>query len=249
MPDQSSVEIFCGHFRRFLEQLAELPDEPTVGMLKKLGFVATIDALSDVGTQGRYTRQNRQRFVEFIFSFSEWREARKLSLPLLVQALLKEEDRTFDDLREHSTRLLDGWPTDAPGPRHVSCDPEPDDLLGLWPTNGSSLRTLRGLPQHRFCHAHLLYTQRTFLAHELREGGWPTIERGVEAPYYSYTRIGRIEDGGRVLHRETWLLHYSVGFLSTLTDCCLDKLEEWLRSGEIDPFDYYTGSDYLLAEL
>jgi hypothetical protein len=49
--------------------------------------------------------------------------------------------------------------------------------------------------------------------------------------------------------RERWLLYYPIEFFSTLASHCLDRLEEWLRVEDINPYDYYRLGDYLLEAL
>jgi len=226
-----------------------MPAEPGLVVLKKLGAVAAIDALSKVGTR-QDGAKNRERFVTFIRKFSDWSDCERMSLPHLVQALSKDMQPEFEQLKRYAGESLRGWRTVPPGPWSITQDPLPDQLLELWPKEGSSFK--RVMP--RFCnehfrHVHLFYSYRNYLAHNLREGGWPTIERGVTFPHYLFTEITRVVSADSVSLRERWLLYYPLPFFLTLANGCLDRLEAWLKAECINPFDYYPMGDFLLEFL
>jgi hypothetical protein len=240
------TDSFMSHFHEFLERLAEVPDEPRLVVLKKLGFVAVIDGLSKVGASEE--SRNRPRFVSFIRNFSSWSDGERISLPHLVEALSRDTQAEFQPLREHANELFSqSWrPRSAipPGPHPITRDPMPDQVLGPWP---KGKRILNKLSEESFRHVNLLYSYRNSLAHELRERGFPLLESNVPHPYYRYTTMHTPEN---VEGRKTWLLHYPLGFFSTLTVTCLEALGGRLRAEDINPYDYYkVGSEFMLEEL
>ncbi len=241
----NEMDSFTKYFYDFLDRLAEVPDEPRLAVLKKLGFVAAIDGLSKVGASNEFG--NRPRFVSFIRKFSGWRDGERISLPHLVEALSRDTQPEFRPLEEHANALFQIWrPSNAipPGPRPITRDPMPDQVLGPWPQGKKILGKLSG---ENFSHVHLLYSYRNSLAHELRERGFPLLESNVSFFYYRYTTMHSPDN---MKGRKTWLLHYPLGFFSALTATCLGTLEEWLRAENIDPYDYYkVGSEFMLEEL
>lgn len=244
----TSIDTFVSHFHEVLNRVGELPNEPVLVVVKKLGLVAAIDGMSSVGPHRDF--KSGARFVAFIRKFSGWSDCERISLPHLAHALSKDARPEFEEMRQHVQGLLDRWPSAPSGPWAITRDPMPDELLALWPKEGTSLKKLANVRCHeQFCHVHLLYSYRNFLAHELREGGWHTPERGVAVPHYCYTKIAKQCSGGAVSHRERWLLYYPVDFFSTLAENCLCKLEEWLKAEHIDPYDYRQLGDFFLEEL
>jgi hypothetical protein len=234
------------YFYEFLDRLAEMPDEPRLAVLKKLGFAAAIDGLSKVGAYKE--SGNRARFVSFIRTFSRWADGERISLPHLVEALSRDTQPEFQPLREHADQLFKkSWrPSSAilPGPHPITRDPLPDEVFGLWPPGKKILGKLNS---ESFSHVHLLYSYRNSLAHELRERGFALLESNVSFPYYRYTTMYSPDN---VEGRKTWLLHYPLGFFSALTATCLETLGEWLKAEDIDPYVYYrVGSEFMLEEL
>jgi hypothetical protein len=113
----------------------------------------------------------------------------------------------------------------------------PDQILGLWP---KGRKILGKLAPERFNHLHLLYSRRSSLAHELRTGVSEAGEWDYPQPYYSRTNLHG---------EETWMLHYPVGFLWMVASTCLQKLEEWLKANDVDPYDQYKLGEFMLQEL
>jgi hypothetical protein len=245
---QAQIDSFISYFNEFLERLRDLPDDPELAVLKKLGFVAALDGLSKVGAPN--ASRSRPRFVSFIREFSGWSDCERISLPHLAQALSLETQPDFEQLGKHVRDLLGKWPTSPSGPRSITSDPMLEQIDGLWPKEGEAFKRIMGsICPERIRHCHLLYTYRNLLAHEVREGGFGTIERGVPFPYYSYTHITRIVDAETTMKRSAWLLHYPLGFFSTLASTCLQRLEAWLKAERIDPYIRYRIGEFWLNQL
>lgn len=239
----TAIDTFVSHFHEVLSRFGELPNEPILVVLKKLGFVAAIDGMSKVSPH-HDSKYPRERFVAFIRRFSGWGDCERISLPHLEQALSKDTRPEFEEMRRHVKSLLASWPSSPSGPLAIACDPMPDQLVALWPREDASFKKLANVDHERFRHAHLLYSSRNFLAHELREGSWHTIGGDATFPHYSYTKIESV-----VSPRERWLLYYPVEFFSSLAASCLVKLEEWLKVEHIDPYERRRFGDFFLEQL
>jgi hypothetical protein len=244
----SEIDSFMHYFHEFLERLAEVPDEPPLAVLKKLGFVAAIDGLSKVGASSESgKRGSRLRFVSFIRKFSGWSDGKRISLPHLVEALSRDSQPEFKPLKEHANHLFQSWrPMSAipTGPHNITRDPMPDQLSDRWP---QGKEVLGMYSEESFSHINLLYAYRNSLAHELRERGLPLLESDVPYAHYHYTSLYTAdnEEG-----RKAWLLHYPLRFFSTITITCLETLGEWLRAADVNPYEYYkVGSEFMLEEL
>lgn len=222
------IDSFMSYFHEFMDRLAEVPDEPPFAVLKKLGFVAAIDGLSKVGASNESRNpKNRERFVSFIQKFSNWSDGERISLPHLVEALSRDTEPEFQPLKECVNSLFQSekWsPRSAilPGPHNITRDPMPDQVLDRWP---KGKKVLGKLSEENFCHVNLLYAYRNSLAHELREPGLPRLESDVPYAHYHYTPLyAPNKEGQTCLLRKAWLLHYPVGFFSTIT---LTFLRTW----------------------
>jgi len=241
MRHESQIDTFVDHFHEFVRHAVGLPDELHLNTLKKLGFVAAIDALAKVWAAKE--PKVRPRFVCFIKKFSGWADGERMSLPHLVEALSRDSRPEFQQLKEWSLHSLQTWrPRGGPrSPWPIERDPKPGEVLRLWP-EGEEIKVSkkRTLAHEKFFHFNLLYSRRNSLAHELRTDVWEASERDSQFPYYKQTPI----DG-----HEKWLLHYPVGFLSTLAGTCLKKLEEWLKENDINPYDHYRIGEFMLEEL
>lgn len=237
MKNRRSIDSFVDHFRESLNRVGELPDDLHLKVLKKLGFVATIDALSKVACPK--VSGSRERFVSFIKQFSSWDNGERISLPHLAYALARDTQPEFQQLKKWADDSLKGWPSrgNPPSPWWIDRDPMPDAILGLWP---KGRRILGKLTSQKFSHVHLLYSRRSSLAHELRTGVSEAGECDHQQPCYRRTK-----NHGR----EIWMLHYSAGFLLTLASGCLLKLEEWLCANDVDPYDHYKTGEFMLQEL
>jgi hypothetical protein len=236
MRHQRSIDSFVDHFHESLHRVAELPDDLYLKVLKKLGFVATIDALSKVRLPNL---GGRERFVSFVRQFSCWDDGERMSLPHLAYALSRDTQPEFQPLKEWAHDSLQRWPSrgNHPSPWWIDRDPMPAEMLDLWPSAG---KVLGKLTLEKFSHAHLLYSRRNSLAHELRTGVSEAGESNYEHPYYRRTKSGGCE---------TWMLHYPIGFLLTLASTCLQKLEEWLKSNDTNPYESYKRGEFMLQEL
>jgi hypothetical protein len=125
MRNRRRIESFVGHFHESLDRVAQLPsDDLHLKVLKKLGFLATIDALSKVGSSK--VVGSRKRFVSFVEEFYAWEDGERVCLPYLVCALSRETRPEFQQLKDWADDSLHKWPSRGNPPSPVVDRPRSD---------------------------------------------------------------------------------------------------------------------------
>jgi len=225
---KKEIDRYCGFFSERLEDVRNL--EKT--LFKKILLVTMLDALARVIWP---KKGNRERFIDFIDQFSEWKDRNRVSLIQLRLSLAeskkkkKKEGKKFLEghlLGEVKTRLRK-WN------KELSGEPEYNDLkiLSKSTGNGEEIEKCR--------HASLLYVYRCHLVHEFNTpgGGMEASSQAAE-PYY--LPMGHLGCNGTTLE-----LVYPVRFFENLFETSLANLKVHLLKNRIPPLaSFHLGSHW-----
>lgn len=159
MKNAAAIENYCGYFEKQIRQILSLPDP----MYRKTLTVILLDTLARGRVPNATT--NHSRFVEFVKTSCDWREATRVSLVQLAPALMADPKTSGGDLmREVEARLAK---LEIGRVYRIDVDPDLSDLRKYVKAAAEEERLLK---QHQ--HIELLYIYRNVLVHEFREPGY-----------------------------------------------------------------------------
>lgn len=234
-----NIKTYIEHFREHLSAIRKVKGFEHSAQYRKLLYVAVLDALARCVYP---RRSNRERQVDFLTQFSEWKELHKVSLPHLAHLLARTPDPAFAKLRRYVKEQLAKWPHGLSG--SPSQDPDVKEVRKHWPSDKEHRFPLEGVQLESLQHVHLFVTYRNSLVHEFRTPGHG-YEFPSEEPFYFGKLEGEVNQDSSAVH----LLSYPVAFFERITTKCLDNLEKYLHENDIDPYLSYTFGDYWIDEL
>jgi hypothetical protein len=178
------IDQFIRYYAHATEVAAALEGDDHVPKLRKICFVAVLDAL---GKAIFPTRDNRGRFTQLVEMFGGWSDCKRVSLPHLAAMLARCPEPAFEGLRLLVLEQMGAW---AAG-HLISLD---DDLeyekaRSAWPKDPALRTPVGSLTLEHFQHVHLLYTYRNLLIHEFRDRTDPISEDKRDVPFYVHGTI------------------------------------------------------------
>jgi hypothetical protein len=233
------IKRFVGYYRRAAVGAAEVGDSDHLPKLRKICYVAILDAL---GKAIYPSRGNRSRFTQLVDYFGEWRHSKRVSLPHLAALLDRCPDPAFEGLRALVRTELASWLSGTL--IRLDRDPEIERVRSLWPKDPALRTPLETLSLDHFQHSHLLYTYRNLLVHEFRDRTDPIREDNRDVPFYVHASVIDYERD-----YERWDVFYPGGFLRDLTSRVLDNVEKYLLERQLDPSLHFSSGEYLLEAL
>ncbi len=245
MPVSINEEItaFVKYFRSSLSRLKVYELAPEDRFWKKTVIVSILDSLSVVAFPYSGVG-HRERVVCLIESFSSWKNSRRLSVPHLHQFITKVSDTRFDSAREEVDRILGKF-----GPGEfvpLDNDPKVEDFVCVWPIGPKDKVPNFKLGLNSFTHASLFYYQRNNLVHEFRESGYGSEHvSGESEPFYQPKE--NISNSGCL--SVSFELVYPLSFYFSLVESVIDRLEEYLIEGQINPYSCYSFGSSWIKEL
>lgn len=201
-PYRSSVEVFCGHFRKQFEDIATVPQE----LHQKMLYCLLLDPLAHAANSK--VAGSRAKVVLLLQTLCHWPDADRVSLFQLMLAL-REGKRTRFRLYREAKRQLDCKPSQNRTP--ISESPHISELEPLV-ADESERRILK-----KSTYANLFYTYRSNLVHEFREPGYGSDwGDGSTKPYYGKSAFGPRE------------LVFPIAFVSATVSTAITNLEHHL---------------------
>jgi hypothetical protein len=232
---KDSVERFSSFFRDKLQDIASIPIGKSGGLFQKILYNGFLDALSVSVASAK--KGNRERLVSLITHFSGWAQCDRISLPHIIQLLLRVPDPEFSKLREYAFSLYDKWQTGAT--LNLDRDPPFEEVRELWPR--TLPKPIEDVCLESFQHVHLFYSCRNSLIHEFREPGYGMEVGPTDEPFYHSMVEPETEN-------YNWELVYPVGFFRKLCETTLARLGDYYLKNRIDPYSRYTfGSSWITA--
>lgn len=234
----SEISCFTSHFKEQVNVIYSATFAPRQGRLyKKALFVLLIDALSKTYPK----KNNRDGFVALITEFSDWKNSTRVSLPHLWEFLKKYNNKDFAPLKGYCIEKIKEW---KPG-NIITLDKEPDisEINKLWPIEKEKIKIDDAwISAESFTHAHLLYSNRNVMVHELRESGYGMESKHVDEPHYHSMQKYDSK-------KFTWELVYSVNFFKSISENIIQNLEQYYKDNKINPYSYYNFGTYWIEEL
>lgn len=262
------IDRFCEHFGGHIDQIAEDIRDYQRGLYAGLLLTAMIDTFAKVAFPS--DEKVGRRFAKFVVEYSDWSDARRVSLIHLGRVLELDSRMEFEEIRQwvgkqiHNHFPIEEDPSLTHHPSEVekpiSADPFLSEVKEYWP-NGEDkpLHPKVGekkLDLRHLAHAGLLYQYRNHLVHEFQTPG-----RGInlfrkESPFYE--RVSEANFGldgtnefewSLEVNLQRWELIYPVGFLLGLCRECLKNLHLALQSENRNPYSVFSEGTYWIPRL
>lgn len=243
------IDRLTSYFEGHLQEISQLDSRGNHAVhYKRVLYVTVLDALTKIVFPN--TGNRRQRMVNLLSAFSEWKEYDRISLPHLVKLLNLTPEPVFEPLRLHAIKQYNNWASGDVITLHR--DPSYKEIKNLWPPDNEYKFPIKDINKEitleSLQHVHLFYTHRNSLVHEFRMlgllSGDPTPSK--DEPYYSALLHDVDEIGTEVI---TWELQYPLEFYRRIAEKCLTNLSEYLRRNQIDPVSFFTSNSYWISEL
>ncbi|MDP2168611.1 MAG: hypothetical protein Q8J64_09815 [Thermodesulfovibrionales bacterium] len=223
MKVSDNIEKYCSYFQIELEKISSLQSER---LYKKILIMAMLDTLAYASCPSE--ESNKKRFLSFIDNYADWPKKNHVSLPQLQLLLANETCQS--KLTMKIAERLKSWPLET-GPKD---DPSQDDeIFSSENQQEKKLREEEKKLREKSTYKNLLYAYRNHLVHEFREPGY-AIESDDAGDKPFYAQMRPIESG-----LKTWELCYPLGFFKKIAESSLNKLTEYFRKGNIDPYSLY----------
>jgi hypothetical protein len=235
----------------YSEQLTEITELKGMGghtnHYRRILLITILDAMSkavfpNVG--------NRQRNVNLLRNYSEWKELDRVSLPHLQKILQMAPEPQFEPLRLFAAKELSKWLSGEV----VTLDRDASfqDVITLWPKDSESKYPIRGISKEitieSIQHVHIFYSHRNYLLHEFRMPGMLSSELCVREKEPTYCQLMH-ESDDEENEVSSWELMYPIGFYSILVENSLKNLSAYLRKNQIDPIASYSSGSFWIDEL
>lgn len=234
---QIQINKFISYFTHKYEIIKNSKFEESDELFKKILYVGIIDALAKTV----FPRPgNRERFVEFIKTFSDWGNGERISLPHLKRLLDFTPEPKYAEIRKFVVSKYSQW---IPG--HVielENDPEYKEIIKYWPKGYVNSEIIEGIKLESIQHVHLFYSYRNSLVHEVRNLGYGIEENSLEKEP-SYHHMDTLNG------EKTWELVYPLGFFENICESCIDRLEKYLILNNINPYNSFKFGSYWREEL
>lgn len=219
MTNQDAINQYYSYFKEQLDKIKTLETPLYQNVL--------LVTLIDTWARAKYPKvqSDKQRFIDFITEYSDWKDCNRVSLSQLSY-LLKEHRETSDGrlIKEVSVRL-GKWQSGIIYRLDVDpCMPE----INSFSTTDKEKKLVA-------CsrHSDLLYTYRNHMVHEFRNPGYGMeMSNDGTSPYYH----GMFDPSSS---QSTWELVYPAKFLRNTAEHLLDNLKQYLQSKDIDPYSSY----------
>ena len=239
MDNSTRIERFIKATSEHINRINGLPKDYDYQVYKKLLFVAIMDRMSKTAFP---QKGNRERFISFLKSFSDWKDGERVSLTHLTQLTRKNPDPAFEKIRLYAQKEVMSW---KPGDViHLDKDPDIQDVLKLWPGEKEHRIPLEGVPLESLQHINLLYTYRNFLAHEIRSPAYQLDDENDRHPAYVY-----LLDADEPEDKGTWILVYPTHFFQELCEVSLKNLGIYLQRNDLNPLQHFSSGSLFIEEL
>jgi hypothetical protein len=242
------IQRFIDHFGEQLEQIEAISGLSSSTFRGALA-VSLLDALSISASKTRQSNHtNRDRFVKFVDTFSDWPDGKRISLPHLVQLLRKNPSPAFEAVRRKSNEMLDSWIPMRGNVKFITEDPLLSDFKREWPKEQGLLKPLEGISLERLTHYNLFWAYRNTLIHELRPPGY-----GFDSGHYDYPHYHELTTVSAEKRHDPGILTielvYPDTFILTLCRSALTNLHSYLMRNKLNPYNAYHFGTYWVAEL
>ena len=235
-----NIKFYFNYQRNQINIISNLKVEDYDRIYKKLLFSSMIDALSRIV----YPRKgSRDRFIEFVKKFGDWKEGNNVSLTHLIRLITKCPEPEFQDLRKLAYAAIKDWSSGE----LVTLDRDIDFNLALskFPKEKSFNKIFDEVNLISLQHYSLLYAYRNSLVHEFRPPSSDFDRSYHDFPFYMHLTKMKSEYSSE----EAWILNYPVQFYIWLTNNCINNLEAYLIENKLDPYNYYVFGDYWLENF
>ena len=246
---KSAVDKFVAHFSQELDQV-EAISGPSARTFRKALAVSLLDALSISTSSPRQSprQYNRERFTNFVRTFSDWPDGKRVSLPHLVQLLRRNPDPAFEVVRRKATDMLTSWTPMHGTVVSIAEDPLPSVFETDWPRKPDMRAPLEGVTLERLTHYDLFYAYRNGLVHELRQPGYGFGSGHYDFPHYH--ELTTFSYGDRdTPGTETIELVYPDVFILNLCRTAIVNLRDYLIRNKLNPYESYRFGTYWISEL
>lgn len=219
MTAQQDIESF---FKWVTDQIGEIDKLPN--HFRRILLVSLLDTLARCAYPAE--KNNRNRFVNLIDSYSDWIDKDRVSLPQLRYVLSGEPEaiECRELLREVESRLS-RW-SYGKILRPEEADPLSKDLDRF--KQGKCEKLIE-----RVRYTSLLWTMRNFAVHEFRDPGqgW-SISDDNTSPYYH----GHLNGPS---NQHSWELYIPCEVISMLVLSCSEGLKRYFERERLNPYDRF----------
>lgn len=218
--NERKINQFCSYFQDNINEIVKLNNQ----LYQKILIISLMDTLSRVWTKGKENK-NKLRFLKLVRECIKWEHADRISIPMTVYRIRKDNIKLNDKLMTEIDRLFNKLQYEKI-PR-IDFNPFFNEIEHL----AVSIEEQKTLKNERY--AELLYTYRNNLIHEFRESGdGMEFSNDNESPYYH-----------RLTHSDyqtrTWELVYPTKFFINLSNIALTAMKTFLISHNLDPFSFF----------
>jgi hypothetical protein len=218
---QIQIKNFISYFTHKYEMIKNSKFKESDELFKKIFYVGIIDALAKTVFP---KRGNRERFVEFIRTFSDWENSERISLPHLKRLLDFTPEPEYTGIRKFVISKHNQWI--PPNIISLTNDPEYKEIIKYWPKAFVNSQIIEGIKLESIQHVHLFYSYRNSLVHEIRNIGYG-IEEVALKNEPSYHHMDTLNG------EKTWELVYPLGFFENICESCIGNLEKYLITREL----------------
>lgn len=227
------IDKYMEIVNEFRNSIISIQSEKYTDIHKKTLLFSLLDMMSKAVLN--QMRSNRDRFVNFVLQFGNWKHANYVSLPQLKMVIEGENTKNLDKMKDIIAEKLQNWPSDKPV--LLDIDSNYKDLEKYWP-RGYRVMGKIGLRHLRHCD--LLWTLRNSFIHEMREPGQDYQLYNLTVPHYT-PRYRMMKDGknGRMKYIKVWELIYPLEFLIEIVDDSIESIKNYMIKNNINPFINY----------
>ncbi len=242
------IDRFTKHFQGHLLEISQLDSKGKhVLHYQRILYVTVIDTLAKVVFPNT---GNRQRNINLLSQFSEWKEHNRISLPHLIRLLKLAPEPSFEQLRLFAMSKHRGWISGEI--IDLDRDLTFQEVKNMWPRDSEYKFPIRevnkSISLESLQHVNLFYEHRNSLVHEFRMLGLLSGSAffSRDEPYYS-TLLHEFDSTGAEI--ETWELQYPLEFYKRITEKCLTNVSSYLQCNQIDPISFFTSGSFWIREL
>lgn len=235
------------HINHINTIILENANDSAGSLYKKTLLISLLDNMAKVAFP---TETNKRRMINFLQTFSDWKDGNKISLPALRKLTERTGDSSYDRARNFAQEELNKWQSGSLV--QISQDADLQTVAAIWPVH-SSEKINKTLPASKLDvsledlqHYNMFYQYRNCVIHESRVPGVGDYHVDSETPYYSSSFVSdpRFRSGRTIRG-----LVYPLKFFTYLCQTSLTNLKKDLTQNQIDPLTLFSFGEFFIESL